>query len=96
MRLFAAFACAVTLICFGALPGHAEKRVALVIGNGAYQNTAALSNPVNDADDMAVALRGVGFEVIVERNVNKRSLEMAMAIIQRASIRSGIRYIIMP
>src|SRR5262249_10322360 len=39
----------------------------------------ALPNPVNDAEDMAVALRAVGFEVLVERNVNKRSLEMTLA-----------------
>jgi uncharacterized caspase-like protein len=79
MRFVAAVTCAVMLICFGALPGHADKRVALVIGNGAYQNTAALPNPANDAEDMAAALRAVGFEVIVEKNANKRSLEMAMA-----------------
>jgi uncharacterized caspase-like protein len=79
MRLIAAFACAVMLVCFGVQSGNAEKRVALVIGNGAYQNTASLSNPVNDAEDMAIALRAVGFEVIVEKNVDKRSLEIATA-----------------
>lgn len=79
MRLIAALACAMLLICLGTLPGHADKRVALVIGNGAYQNTPALTNPINDAEDMAAALRAVGFEVLVERNVNKRSLEMTIA-----------------
>jgi hypothetical protein len=79
MRVVAAFVCTVMMTCFGVLAGHAEKRVALIIGNGAYQNTVALSNPVNDAEDMAFALQAVGFEVIVERNVNKRSLEMSMA-----------------
>src|ERR1700730_17746612 len=78
MRLVAAFACAMVLMCFGIPAGYAEKRVALVIGNGAYQNTAALANPVNDAEDVAAALQAVGFEVNVEKNVNKRSLEMAM------------------
>jgi Caspase domain len=57
---------------------HAERRVALVIGNGAYQHTASLTNPGNDADDMAVALKKIGFEVIAAKNVDKRSLEMAM------------------
>ncbi len=28
---------------------HAEKRVALVIGNSAYKNVARLHNPANDA-----------------------------------------------
>jgi hypothetical protein len=57
MRRMAAFACAVMLICLGALPSYAEKRVALVIGNSAYQNTPALPNPKNDATDMAAALQ---------------------------------------
>jgi hypothetical protein len=39
-----------------------ETRIALVIGNGAYLN-APLKNPVNDAKDMAAALRNLGFSV---------------------------------
>ena len=55
MRFVAAFACAVVLVCFGVVPSHAEKRVALVIGNSAYPGAAALENPVNDAADVAAA-----------------------------------------
>ncbi|MGH9939188.1 MAG: caspase family protein, partial [Blastocatellia bacterium] len=44
-----------------------EPRVALVIGNGAYQD-APLLNPVNDASDMAAALKKVGFDVIAGQN----------------------------
>ncbi len=40
------------------------RRVALVVGNGAYQNAPALPNPPNDAKAVAEALRGLGFEVI--------------------------------
>jgi hypothetical protein len=36
MRLVAAFAYAVMLVCLGVASGHAEMRVALVIGNGDY------------------------------------------------------------
>lgn len=39
-----------------------EARVALVIGNGAYPNVP-LKNPVNDAHDLAGALKGLGFSV---------------------------------
>lgn len=39
---------------FAAGSVSAERRVALVIGNGAYKN-APLRNPVNDAKDMAEA-----------------------------------------
>lgn len=41
-----------------------EKRVALVIGNSAYPGGARLTNPANDADDVTVALRAVGFDVV--------------------------------
>ena len=42
----------------------AARRVALVIGNGAYQNIRKLKNPANDAADMAAALQELGFELI--------------------------------
>ncbi len=49
------------LIIFCLVPAPASaKRVALVIGNGAYEN-AALRNPVNDANDMAALLGNLGF-----------------------------------
>jgi len=44
---------------------HAEKRVALVIGNSAYQNAPALINPKNDAQDIGKSLRELGFSTIV-------------------------------
>ena len=47
----------------------AQERVALVIGNGAYQNAIALANPANDANDMTVALRELGFEEIGRAHV---------------------------
>lgn len=40
-----------------------KRRVALVIGNGAYQ-VGPLANPVRDAQGMAALLRSMGFEVI--------------------------------
>jgi len=42
----------------------AEQRVALVIGNGTYQNVTPLKNPVGDAKLMAEALKSVGFELV--------------------------------
>jgi uncharacterized caspase-like protein len=84
MRFVAAFVCSLlALVCSS--PGYADKRVALVIGNGGYENTAALPNPVNDAGDMAAALRELGFEVIVETNANKHGLETALARFGRLS-----------
>lgn len=54
------------------------RRVALVIGNGAYQDAAPLSNPVNDALDLASTLRGIGFQVVEGHDLAKRDLERAI------------------
>src|ERR1700753_2815834 len=56
----------VSLICilFAADAAKADKRVAFVVGNGAYKNVAALPNPPIDAKAIAAVLRNVGFEVV--------------------------------
>ena len=52
MKLRWTIAC-LLLIGFSHAPALAEKRVALVIGNGAYVNVSPLINPVHDADAVA-------------------------------------------
>jgi formylglycine-generating enzyme required for sulfatase activity len=47
-----------------ASPAFAEKRVALVVGNSAYQHVAPLDNPKNDAGLMADTLRSLGFALV--------------------------------
>jgi hypothetical protein len=67
----------------------AAQRVALVIGNSAYE-TAPLRNSVNDASDMAQALRDLGFDVIHKENVNQNEMKRAVrafgAKIQQSSV----------
>jgi uncharacterized caspase-like protein len=48
-------------------PAFAEKRVALVLGNSAYQNVAPLANPVNDSARIAATLKEAGFDVVDSR-----------------------------
>ncbi|HIJ83410.1 MAG: hypothetical protein HW380_200 [Magnetococcales bacterium] len=66
----------------------AGKRVALVIGNGAYvgEYLGPLRNPVNDADDIAKALKGFNFEVMVHKNLNKRDMKKAIAEFGRKAV----------
>ncbi|MDI4239184.1 caspase family protein [Bradyrhizobium sp. Arg237L] len=45
-------------------PAFAEKRVALVLSNAAYQNVAPLPNPVNDGALIAAMLKDAGFDVV--------------------------------
>jgi uncharacterized caspase-like protein len=56
----------------------AELRVALVVGNGAYVNTPRLANPLNDARDIAGALKARGFIVVEAYDADKRKLDEAM------------------
>ncbi|MFZ1814522.1 MAG: caspase family protein [Rhizobiaceae bacterium] len=65
---------ATSLLLFALSGAHAAKRVALVIGNSAYQHIAHLKNPKSDASDMAKALRKVGFEVVLRQDLNRREL----------------------
>jgi hypothetical protein len=59
----------------------AEKRVALVIGNGGYEHADRLDNPVFDARRMRDTLKTIGFEdtdIVYGENLNKRDLERAI------------------
>ena len=49
----------------------ADKRVAFVVGNGAYKNVTQLPNPAADAKAMAKLLRNVGFEVVEGSNLTR-------------------------
>lgn len=60
------------------LLAQAERRVALVVGNGAYQNAGVLRNPVNDARAVAQSLQRLGFNVMLRENRSQR--EMAQDI----------------
>ena len=57
------------------LCAQSEKRVALVIGNSAYQNTPGLPNPVNDASDMSAALKKRGFKTIEGFDLDKQAFD---------------------
>jgi TPR repeat protein len=52
-----------------------ETRVALVIGNSAYEHATALPNPTCDAEAMAQMLEHLGFEVIYGTDLSKTALE---------------------
>ena len=56
-------AAAVAAVLIAATDAYAEKRVALVVGNSAYQKVPALPNPLNDAGDIAASLERLGFAV---------------------------------
>ena len=53
------------------------SRLALVIGNAAYKEDR-LTNPVNDAEDMAALLRQAGFEVVHRENASLKEMHLAL------------------
>jgi len=55
--------------------GLAQRRIALVIGNGAYQNVKPLKNPPNDATLLAATLKKLGFEVTVGTDKSQREMK---------------------
>ena len=76
-RVPALLLCAALLFSLAAAPAMAAGRTALVIGNSAYP-TAPLKNPVNDATDMAAALKRLGFDVTLLTDATMRQMEEAV------------------
>jgi formylglycine-generating enzyme required for sulfatase activity len=62
----------------GLAPAQAQKRVALVIGNGTYGKAARLPNPVRDAQAVAALLKSSGFDEVEAKN------DLDLASMQRA------------
>ena len=71
--------CLAALLAVSVAPAHAQKRVALVIGNSAYRNVQHLRNPVNDAADMAAVLASIGFNVKHLSDLDRVAMEEAIA-----------------
>lgn len=67
-----------TVSCFAAPTLADERRVALIIGNSAYQSVPILPNPKNDAADISAALERLGFDVMLETDQNFRDLRLSL------------------
>ena len=79
MRVSAVLLFALVLAGLAATPALAEKRVALVIGNGAYETVPALPNPANDAAAIAAKLQQVGFEVMLRTDLDQAGMAGSLA-----------------
>ena len=72
-----AFALLISLATQGS--ALAERRIALVIGNGKYENAGVLANPVNDASAIANLLKKAGFDQ-VDLRLNLGVVEFKRAV----------------
>ena len=75
-------------ISFAAQPTN-ERRIALVIGNSAYKSSP-LRNPVNDAQDIAAALKKLGFDVMHSENADQITMKRAIRQFGRKLREGGI------
>jgi len=67
-----------------AQPAHAEKRVALVIGNNDYKNVPKLQKAVNDARTMGDTLKQLGFSVMVAENHTRQAFSETLLAFDKA------------
>ena len=78
MRILRTLIASVLITGMASASANAENRVALVIGNAAYSNAPALTNPANDAKGIAAALKNFGFAVILAVDVDKANFEKSL------------------
>jgi formylglycine-generating enzyme required for sulfatase activity len=77
MRFGIVLAWTALLIVLGMMPGYADKRVALVVGNNRYANLPTdqqLRKAVNDARAVGDVLDRLGFDVIRGEDLDRRGL----------------------
>jgi uncharacterized caspase-like protein len=79
MRAVAAVIIAIWSTWLFSQPAFAEKRVALVLGNSAYQKVNPLANPVNDSGAIAATFKSAGFDVVeLKRDLNVSEMRRAL------------------
>ncbi len=79
MRRLALALAAFLSLAFASDGAFAEKRVALVIGNSAYQNAPQLPNPAKDAAAVSDMLRKARFDVVESvRDANNQDMRRVL------------------
>jgi uncharacterized caspase-like protein len=92
MRRLLAFVALILVLSLGVVSRPnaepTEKRIALVIGNAAYQ-TGALRTSANDAGLIAQTLQAAGFDVVGARDLDQESLRRALRDFLEKAASSG-------
>src|ERR1700730_8831897 len=82
-RLMGRASAAIVVVAALTLPAHAQKRVALVIGNDTYVNVPRLQKAGNDARTMGETLKKLGFTVLAGENLTRRDMADKFATFDR-------------
>jgi peptidoglycan hydrolase-like protein with peptidoglycan-binding domain len=89
--VFSVVGLALGLLLVRTEPAFAERRVALVIGNSAYQNAPALTDPRRDAEAMAATFRSAGFDVVsAQYDLGSAQFKQAIGQFETAAASSDI------
>jgi uncharacterized caspase-like protein len=66
------------------------KRVALVVGNSAYRNVETLTNPANDATDIAAKLKSLKFDVLLATNATQAEMKSLLSEFKSRVVRDRV------
>jgi uncharacterized caspase-like protein len=79
-------------IPLAAAPAEPQGRVALIVGNGAYQGRLALNNPRNDAEAFAEALKKVSpkFDIVKILDMKAKDRDAILSRFERQASKSSI------
>nr|WP_316196512.1 caspase family protein [Bradyrhizobium sp. SZCCHNS3053] len=84
MRTWLACGLAMAAVVLAPAAAHAEKRVALVIGNNDYRYVPKLQKAVNDARTMGDTLKQLGFNVMVAENLSRQQFSQTLLAFDNA------------
>jgi tetratricopeptide (TPR) repeat protein len=70
-----------------------ERRIALIIGNGAYGSVSPLPNPSNDARTVAKGLRDIGFDVSEGIDLDRAAMERLLRGFMRSAVTAQVAVI---
>jgi len=88
-RLFLALLAIIAVQLVSPLAAHAQNRVALVIGQSAYQKVVQLPNTANDATQMTKLLTQAGFSVMTANDLSQTAMRQAIAEFAAKVAQSG-------
>ena len=88
-RTYAAAWMASVLLMIGTNMAVAEKRIALVVGNGEYERIVTLENPTADASLIANSLEDVGFDVTLLIDADQDAMKRGIAQFGRSLREAG-------
>jgi hypothetical protein len=79
------------VFCFLSVSIFAENKYAILIANSKYRNFSSLDGPINEARDLSISLRSIGFTVeLIENATREQMIDGLDSIKQKISGKGGV------